>query len=96
MIGEERATPAVVGQRGDRRHDIGVAHEAAESAFHPPDRNKRSGGHAVAALDVVEQAGILPFQALAALGDGGAAALGHECVERKLEALLAPVGPSEM
>ena len=55
LIGEIVGAAAVKRQRRDGRKRVFLAHEAAETGFHAPDRDDRAGRDAVAALDRIEE-----------------------------------------
>src|SRR5690606_1957793 len=69
LIGEEFRATAVIGERCDGRDGVFLAEEAAEAGFHAPDRQERTGRHAIAAFDALEEGGVLLLQALAAADD---------------------------
>ena len=92
LVGEIVGTAAVEGQRRYSRQRVFLAHEAAETGFHAPDRDDRAGRNAVTVFNGIEESGVLRLHLLAARNNRLTATLLHELAQRQLEALLPTVG----
>ena len=92
MFCEKRRAAAVISQGCHRRKGVLIAQKTAKACFHAPDRKQRAGRDAVTLFKLCEECRIGLLERAPARNDPVGPALGHEGIERQLEAVLAPVG----
>ena len=92
MPREEVRAAAVIGQRGNRGHDIAVAHEIAESRFHAMNGDDHACGHPILPLQRLVEGGIARLAAFALRDNRIRATHLHEFLKRVAKAFLIAVG----
>ncbi|MDT4836330.1 hypothetical protein FQZ97_700210 [compost metagenome] len=91
LLGEIVAAAAIIGERCNCRKRVLLAEIGTKAGFHAPDSEQRTGWNAITLFDCSKERRILLLHRTSALDDRVCAALLHELLEGKLEALLIAV-----